>query len=158
MKNQQRRLALPLSALALASLALVGCGRNDDQAVNTDRDSTVAKVERNADAAAAKVERGIDNTAAATRDAAHDAKVASQNAAKEVGDKVSDAVITTAVNAELAKDDKLSALKIDVDTTDGRVLLKGTAPSAADKDRATQLAQGVKGVTGVDNQLRVEPS
>ena len=67
-------------------------------------------------------------------------------------------MITTSVNAELAKDDKLSALKIDVDTSDGRVMLKGTAPSQADKERATQLAQGVKGVTRVDNQLRVEPS
>lgn len=157
MTKQRRPLAFPLSALAIASMALVGCGRDDNQTMTTPgRDTTVA--ERSGDTAAARAERSANAAATATRDAAHDAKVASQDAAKDVGNKVSDAVITTAVNAELAKDAKLSAMKINVDTHDGRVLLKGTAPTQADKERATQLAQGVKGVTGVDNQLRVEPS
>lgn len=147
MNKQRRHLAVPLGALALASMALVGCGRDDNRAMTTSGDTPAAQAERSANSAAT-----------ATRDAAHDAKVASQDAAKDVGNKVSDAVITTSVNAELAKDDKLSALKIDVDTRDGRVMLKGTAPTQGDKERATQLAQSVKGVTGVDNQLRVEPS
>ena len=71
---------------------------------------------------------------------------------------VSDAAITASVNAELAKDSKLSSLKIDVDTSHGHVALKGTAPDAASKERATQIASAVKGVTSVDNQLRVENS
>lgn len=155
MNKQRRPLAVPLGAIAIASVALMGCGRDDNQAM-TSRDTAVA--ERSGEGSVAQAERSANAAATATRDAAHDAKVASQDAAKDVGDKVSDAVITTSVNAELARDDKLSALKIDVDTHDGRVMLKGTAPTQADKERATQLAQGVKGVTGVDNQLRVEPS
>ena len=152
-----RHLAFPLSALALA--ALVGCGREENRAATpTDRDTAVARVERSGETAADKAERGLDKAATATREAAHDAKTASRDAAHDVGDKVSDAVITTSVNAALAKDDRLSALKIDVDTSDGRVMLKGSAPTAADRDRATQIAQGVKGVSRVDNQLRVEPS
>lgn len=165
MNKHHHHPALPLAAIALATMALVGCGR-DDRAIEDDRaissaardtaaqQAPVVQAERSGDTAGAKIDRGM----AATRDAAHDAKVASEKTANDVGDKVSDAVITTSVNAELAKDDKLSALKINVDTSEGRVMLKGTAPSAADKDRATQLAQSVKGVTGVDNQLRVEPS
>ena len=46
-------------------------------------------------------------------------------------------------------------LKIDVDTDKGRVVLKGKAPDAAARDRATTLASGVKGVTHVDNRLQI---
>jgi osmotically-inducible protein OsmY len=67
----------------------------------------------------------------------------------------SDATITAAVNARLAQDDELSALRIDVDTSEGRVALKGTAPNESARNRATQLASAVAGVRGVDNQLEV---
>lgn len=75
--------------------------------------------------------------------------------ADRLGDKVADATITASVNAELAKDPSLSALRIDVDTAAGRVMLKGTAPDASARDRATQLAMNVKGVVAVDNQLQI---
>jgi len=65
-------------------------------------------------------------------------------------------VITTTVKAELAKDSNLSALKINVDTDNGRVALHGTAPTAAARDHATTLAQGVKGVVSVDNAQTVD--
>ena len=89
----------------------------------------------------------------AGRDISQDAK----QAGNEVANKVSDAVITSSVKAELVKDPKLSALKINVDTDAGRVLLQGTAPSSAARDQAMKLAQAVKGVVSVDNQLKVEP-
>ncbi|MET0517392.1 MAG: BON domain-containing protein, partial [Burkholderiaceae bacterium] len=57
----------------------------------------------------------------------------------------------------LAKDSELSALSINVDTRDGRVALKGKAPTLAARDRATQLASAVKGVVSVDNQLVIAP-
>jgi hyperosmotically inducible periplasmic protein len=75
--------------------------------------------------------------------------------ANQAGDTVADATITAAVAAELALDKNLSALKIDIETTDGRVALRGTAPSADARDRATLLAEAVKGVRSVDNQLTV---
>ena len=74
-----------------------------------------------------------------------------------MGEKIDDAVITTSVKAELAKDTTLSAMAINVDTANGRVALKGTAPTSAAKDQATTLAQSVKGVASVDNQLTVKP-
>jgi osmotically-inducible protein OsmY len=102
----------------------------------------------------ADASRGMDQAKQAGRDMAQDAKSATDKA----GDKVADAVITTSVNAELAKDSSLSALKINVDTANGRVALRGTAPSEAARERATQLASNVKGVVSVDNQLSVEPA
>lgn len=77
--------------------------------------------------------------------------------ADKAADAISDAAITVAVNAELAKDAQLSALRIDVDTVDGRVALAGTAPDEVSRDRATQLAQRVEGVKAVDNRLTVSP-
>ena len=78
--------------------------------------------------------------------------------ADKVADAVGDAAVTVAVNAELAKDAQLSALRIDVDTLDGRVTLAGSAPNDAARDRATVLAQSVKGVKSVDNRLAIAPT
>ena len=68
---------------------------------------------------------------------------------------MADAAITASVNADLAKDPDLSALKINVDTANGHVTLRGSAPSDDAKQRATKLASNVKGVTSVDNELAV---
>ena len=64
-------------------------------------------------------------------------------------------LITAAINAELAKDSALSAMRINVDVSNGQVSLRGTAPSSLARDRATTLAQSVKGVNTVDNQLEL---
>ena len=131
--NMQRRFVLPVAAVVLATMSLVACNRNES----------------------ASVERSAERAADSTREAARDTANATKDAAKVMGDKVADAVITTSINAELAKDTTLSALKINVDTRDGKVMLRGTAPDATARDRATKLASGVKGVTSVDNQLTV---
>ncbi|WP_309626406.1 BON domain-containing protein [Methylibium sp.] len=131
--NMQRRFALPVAAVVLATMSLVACNRNES----------------------ASVERSAERAADSTREAARDTANATKDAAKVMGEKVADAVITTSINAELAKDTTLSALKINVDTRDGKVMLRGTAPDATARDRATKLASGVKGVTSVDNQLTV---
>jgi osmotically-inducible protein OsmY len=139
-----------VSAL-LAMLALAGCSKRDDmQTARTNDDTAVVQGQPTAGESASKA---VQDAKDATKKAAADIKDASKNAADQATNKVSDALITTAVNAELAKDPKLSALRINVDTDSGRVALKGTAPDAEAKDRATQLASNVKGVVSVDNQL-----
>ena len=75
-----------------------------------------------------------------------------------MGDKVEDAVITASVKTEIAKDADLSALHINVDTDNGNVALRGTAPSLTAKEHATTLAAAVKGVTSVDNKLSIDPA
>lgn len=69
-----------------------------------------------------------------------------------------DAAITVSVNAALAKDAQLSALRIDVDSIDGHVVLEGSAPDSQSRQRAAQLAQAVQGVKSVDNRLAVPPT
>jgi len=43
-----------------------------------------------------------------------------------------------------------------VDTRDGAVTLKGSAPTSAARDKAADLAKAVKGVKSVDNKLEVK--
>ena len=123
----------------------VGACSDRNQTAGQKVDSAVASTERAAEQMKSSVKAG----AAEVKDAAGQAATATKAA-------ISDAAITTAVNAELVKDSSLSALKIDVDTRAQRVVLSGTAPSATAKERATQLAQAVNGVVGVENRLIVK--
>jgi hyperosmotically inducible periplasmic protein len=124
--------ALRLSALAaavLATLSLAACDKPAGTTAGQKVDSVIA-----------------------------DTKEASSQAADAVKTGATDATITTKINAALAADDKLSALKINVDTANGRVTLNGTAPDATSRDRATTLAAAVEGVMSVDNRLAVQGS
>ena len=170
---------VPTLGALLASVALVGCNRQDDGARTAAQknDPVVAQSDQRAQDAKSGASQGTSQTKEAARDAAQDAKSgasqgmsetkeaardaaqdvkqAGKQASEQAGGAVSDAVITASVNAGLAKDKSLSALKIDVDTAGGRVAMHGSAPDAASRDRATEIAQGVKGVVSVDNQLTV---
>ena len=150
----------------LAALTLTACGRDDSRTAGQQLDSTIAKVEQKAGEIKAEAQVDAAKARSRTEVAANKAgeainqtlgKVATQveNTAEVVSDKMADASITTRVNAELAKDTTLSALRINVDTVNGKVSLRGSAPSSLARDRATTLAAKVKGVSAVDNQLDV---
>jgi hyperosmotically inducible periplasmic protein len=133
-----------VAALA-AVLALSACDRGSEERTAGERlDGAVASSERRADEARSDIRRE-----------SAEARNEVTAAANQAGDKMKDASITTKVNAELARDNDLSALKINVDTSAGRVVLRGTAPNAEARDRATLVAQRVDGVLSVDNQLTV---
>jgi hyperosmotically inducible periplasmic protein len=79
------------------------------------------------------------------------------SAKESVKENVSDAVITTKIKAEYAKDKDVSAMKIKVDTDDsGLVTLSGNAKSRAEADKAVRIARDTKGVTSVRNQISVQ--
>ena len=139
-----RRL-LTLTATAVLGLTLAACGKPDD-------DRTVGQ---KIDGAVAAAEQRTEVAKAEARDAAAEVKAEVKEATAEARASVDDAGITVAVNAALAGDPKLSALKIDVDTSNGRVELKGSAPDDSSRRRATDLARAVKGVVAVDNRLVV---
>jgi len=141
---RSRPVAAVTAALAVAALAACNRPADDNRTAGERVDSTVAKTERQAGAMKED-----------TKSAAANAGRATERATNDVSDKVKDAAITTAVNAKLAQDKGLSALKIDVDTVNGRVSLRGTAPDPAARERATTLASAVDGVVSVDNQLVV---
>jgi hyperosmotically inducible protein len=69
---------------------------------------------------------------------------------------VKDSVITTKVKAELAAQKLSSLVKIQVDTDNaGVVTLSGSVANQSAKDKAVSIAQAVKGVTSVDDQIKV---
>jgi osmotically-inducible protein OsmY len=136
-----RSLKLPALGVIAVAVALAACQKKDDS-------STSQSMSDKASQMTADASRKMD-------EAKQDMKDAARSAADTTTNKVSDATITAEVNTALAKDPTLSALRINVDTAEGRVILRGKAPDAASRERATQLAQNVKGVISVDNQLMV---
>lgn len=168
-----------LATIAAAAL-LTACGREDgDAALSSARDDTVvtADAERSTRRSESATTLGTpmpSQTEQPTAGASTDSSSASATtsaglppnhppvsaggitgAADAAGSKVEDAAITASVNAELARDPGLSSLAIDVDTNGGQVVLKGRAPDADARERATQLASAVRGVTAVDNRLQI---
>jgi hypothetical protein len=63
-----------------------------------------------------------------------------------------DTTITTKVKSSLLADPVVSAIAIDVDTTNGVVSLNGIVNSEQERQRAVQLAQAVTGVKRVDGR------
>jgi osmotically-inducible protein OsmY len=125
---------LTISAAVAAMLALSACNKRDDQTVGQ------------------TVDKGVASAKAEVKDV----KEATKDGAANVGAAAKDATITTKINAALVADDQLKALKIDVDTKDGKVVMTGSAPDDASRDRATTLAKAVDGVVDVDNRLAVQ--
>jgi osmotically-inducible protein OsmY len=74
---------------------------------------------------------------------------------RTAGQAIDDATIGTRLKAALAGDPELSALKINVDTTQGNVRLRGEVKSLALRRKAEELARKIDGVKSVDNQLIV---
>lgn len=155
MQTHRHLRTLTLVAAAAGALALSACGREDDRTVGQKIDSAIAKTEQKAEEVKAEVKAETAEALMATERAADRVADKIDRAADSVSHTAADAAVTASINAELARDPDLSALKIDVDTTDGRVLLSGKAPSDAARDRATRLAQSVSGVTSVENRLQV---
>lgn len=74
-----------------------------------------------------------------------------------VGEYVDDATVTTRVKAKMAEDPTVSALAISVETLKGVVQLSGFAKSAAEKNRASEIARTTPGVTSVKNDIVIRP-
>ena len=151
----QRLMTLTAIGAVAASLAMAGCSPRDREQAANSADKTMGQTEQKARDMGQDARQGMDRAKQEAKEAAQDAKNSTADAGAKMSDKVSDAVITTTVKAEIAKDSSLSAMRINVDTDSGRVILRGTAPTAQAREHATALASGVKGVVSVDNQLTV---
>ena len=158
------RIASILAVSAMA-LGLVACDKMKEPTVGQKLDSAVENTERAAADAKADAEKAMQSAqnkmeegAAKTEAAAEKAGNAVREAGSSAMEMVDDAAITAQVSAGLAKDPALSALKIDVDTRNGIVTLNGPAPTQDAKDRATSIAQNIKGVSSVVNHLTIQTS
>lgn len=145
-------------AVSVLALGLSACGKNEEPTVGQRLDSAVEKTEQAAADARARTESVMQNAETKIEQGAANAQASAENAAAKAKDAIDDATITAQVNAGLAKDPDLSALKINVDTVNGTVTLNGPAPSTVARDRAETIAKAVAGVTSVNNQLVVTAS
>ncbi len=74
---------------------------------------------------------------------------------RSVGTAIDDASITASVKTALLDNERTEGFDINVDTKSGHVTLRGGADSVADRAAATRVAQKVKGVVSVNNQILV---
>ena len=98
---------------------------------------------------------GADKTKEATEKAGDKSKDSISGAADKTGAAVSDATITAGVKSKLLGDGKTPGLKIDVDTVDGVVTLRGDVPTAAAHLEALRLARSTNGVKSVVDKMTV---
>lgn len=155
---------LGAGALTLA-LALAACGeRSDDTTVGQRADGAATRTGQAAkdklgesSQAASQGSRdpstGVMGAAADARDKAYGGSTASTGSDSKADDKLTSMVLTG-----LKADKELNPLRIDVDTREGVVTLSGSVPTAAAKARASEIAQNVKDVKSVNNQLTVSAS
>lgn len=139
------RLSVSLLSLLVCSVLVSGCDRGDQRGLNDRQNTPVSSSERKA-----------SEVVAAARQAGSAANQAVVVGSEKIGNSAKDVAITAEVKTRLARDTQLSALAINVDTADGRVTLRGTAPDTASRNRATDLARGVDGVGNVNNELTVQ--
>jgi len=74
-------------------------------------------------------------------------------AASRAGEVLSDAALTAKIKSKMGLDDVVQARSIDVTTSNHVVTLSGTVRSAAEHDRALQLARDTAGVARVIDRL-----
>jgi len=70
---------------------------------------------------------------------------------------LSDSAMTAAIKTKLLADPFVGGLKIDVDTTDGVVTLKGDVKTQAEKDRALAITREMAQVRRVEDRLTLKP-
>ncbi len=141
--NKTQRI-LSLLALSAAAFGLAACDQSKPPTVGESIDAGIARTQEIA--SEAKRDAQV---------AGNEIKQEASQAGMAIADGAADLTITTKVKAALAADDQLSALAINVDTTNKVVVLTGPAPTQAASERASSLAQAVEGVREVKNQLTV---
>lgn len=76
------------------------------------------------------------------------------------GDKsgayVDDSWITSKVKSEMIVDKSVKGSDINVKTNRGVVTLSGTVATSNESNKAVEIAQGIKGVKSVENDIRIQ--
>jgi hyperosmotically inducible protein len=132
----------------------------DDKGAVTLSGTAKSKAEADQAVKLAKETKGVSsvkNDIMVTAPVAGYADKSDKSMTQSVKENVGDAVITTKIKAEFAKDKMVSAMNVKVDTDDkGAVTLSGTAKSKAESDQAVKLAKETKGVTSVKNDITIQ--
>lgn len=83
--------------------------------------------------------------------------IAQEGVGYDENSALKDAWLDGKLEASFALNRHLSAFAIDTDVEDGMVHLTGEVDSEIDRNLATEVAQNIEGVTGVRNDLTVQP-
>lgn len=97
----------------------------------------------------------IDNVKSVKNDIVVKTPSVTADTGHTVGDKIDDASITGQLKYTLLSHKGTSALNTKVTTMDGVVIITGEASSDAQKDLVTKLAESVRGVKSVSNNMTV---
>lgn len=144
-----------LAVVLATSAVLAACG-NADESLTAGQKLDLAVAEAKADGREMKADaKDVANEAAERLDKLGET---SEAKAEQVGTAIADAAIVAALNAKIAQDKDLEASRIDVLAEQGRVTLRGTAPSSAAAARAVALAKGTDGVASVKSKLAIGKS
>jgi len=81
---------------------------------------------------------------------------ASTSKSESTGEYFDDTVITTKVKSAIVDEPTLKSAEINVETFKGIVQLSGFVANPDNAGTATRVAQGVKGVKSVKNDIRVK--
>jgi osmotically-inducible protein OsmY len=81
---------------------------------------------------------------------------ASSRTQEGTGEYIDDSLITTKVKAAILGEPGLKVAEINVETFKGVVQLSGFVNSREDINAAMKVARGVKGVTSVENDMRLK--
>ena len=72
--------------------------------------------------------------------------------------RVDDALLTARIKTRMTADGRISPTRVNVDTLNGDVTLKGEVPTQEEKSAAEEVAHKVEGVKSVSNQITVNPA
>lgn len=165
----------PLSALVVLSTFAAGaCNdpaverqtRQAGEAIKAAGKETGEAVTAAGEAAVKETKAAVEEAGGAIREAGEEAKESAKRAGKDLTaaaekaggaakKKIEDAAVTASIKARLIADPDVKAVEIDVDTVGGRVTLRGTAKTAAQRDAAERIARAADGVVSVDNRIVV---
>jgi hypothetical protein len=71
--------------------------------------------------------------------------------------ELANAALASKIKAKMGLDDSVRASRVNVDTNGSEVILSGRVSSAAERNRAVQLARETDGVTSVVDRLEIRP-
>jgi len=140
------------AAVCLALAGLSGCNRDADKLDTSKAPDTTSPP------AAVPAPPPADTTATAPSMTTPPAGAPADGAERSAGQTVDDAGVTAKVKAALIAESGVDGTKINVDTFNGRVTLKGEVPNKGQVDKAAQVARGIEGVKEVDNRLTAPAS
>lgn len=77
---------------------------------------------------------------------------------RSVEQQFDDVGVTTALGTKLALDTEIDRYRIDIDTMNGIVTLRGAVSNAEQRTEAERIARGTEGVRDVINELEIDPT